>query len=397
MDFEFFQLVHLLLALGGVGLTPNPTPPTVDASLEYAVADADLVVHLDAKSLLPNNVKQLQALPQAPDLAALPGLRTEIRRMIAEMETGRAAIRQMTGIDVVADLFDATVFVQLEPTVEKVNFLATVHGNFKPDVLQKVAAASGATISQGVLALPDQLAIALTPRGTLLVGTNTLVSARAAANWQAPARVRGSLLAKTAEVLSGQPVAAVTVGLRPTLRLLAQRQLGENFLTDLVQEHTFVALAVQRDGLGLWFDARSKAMTQRMSLLFEGIGEMMRAYALAPTAITKAALAALPSYQHHDKRIAALLRQQPRLLALANDWSGQGNVTVKVAQDPSTQRVTLRATSSNLAAMAPVGLFMVGAFVSLGRTAPMPPPAMLPAPPPPPARPLTAPRKAGSK
>ena len=60
------EVITLLLGLSGFGLQPNPKAPTPDASLQYAIPDADVVVHVDAASLVPGNYAQLTKLACRP-------------------------------------------------------------------------------------------------------------------------------------------------------------------------------------------------------------------------------------------------------------------------------------------------------------------------------------------
>ena len=51
------EVISLLLGLQGFGVQPNPKAPSPDISLQYAIADADVVGHFDAASLIPGNYK----------------------------------------------------------------------------------------------------------------------------------------------------------------------------------------------------------------------------------------------------------------------------------------------------------------------------------------------------
>src|SRR5689334_19670820 len=88
----FVEVILLLLGLSNVGLQANPNPPTADASLQYAMADADIVLHVDAATFVPNNYKVLMQLGNQPQIKASPELSKLVREAVAEIDgmRGRA-------------------------------------------------------------------------------------------------------------------------------------------------------------------------------------------------------------------------------------------------------------------------------------------------------------------
>ena len=66
----FVEVILLLLGLSNFGLQANPTPPTADASLQYAMPDADVVLHVDAATFVPNNYRALTQLENQPQIKA---------------------------------------------------------------------------------------------------------------------------------------------------------------------------------------------------------------------------------------------------------------------------------------------------------------------------------------
>ena len=48
MSLGIVEVITLMLGLGGFGVQPNPKAPTPDAALQYAMPDADIVMHFDA-------------------------------------------------------------------------------------------------------------------------------------------------------------------------------------------------------------------------------------------------------------------------------------------------------------------------------------------------------------
>src|SRR5687767_9959408 len=95
----FVEVILLLLGLSNFGLQANPNPPTADASLQYAMADADIVVHVDAATFVPNNYKALMQLANQPQIKSSPDLLKMVRKMVAEVDGVRGMAKSMVGID----------------------------------------------------------------------------------------------------------------------------------------------------------------------------------------------------------------------------------------------------------------------------------------------------------
>lgn len=136
---SFLQVINFLLAMAGFGVAPNPNAPSADAALTYAVPDADIVVHFDALSVVPNNFKVLKALPDMPEIKASPELRTAARQIVTDIDGGRALIKGMVGIDLATDVNDVTAFVQLGAVVDRPNVLAAIHGKFTQASIASIA------------------------------------------------------------------------------------------------------------------------------------------------------------------------------------------------------------------------------------------------------------------
>ena len=66
MSFGIIEVITLLMGLSGLSVQNNPKAPTADVALEYAVADADIVAHFDAASVIPGNYKVLTELFNMP-------------------------------------------------------------------------------------------------------------------------------------------------------------------------------------------------------------------------------------------------------------------------------------------------------------------------------------------
>ena len=66
MGIGIVEIITLLMGLAGFSVGTNPNAPTGDQALQYAMSDADIVVHFDAGSVIPNNYKVLKNLHNQP-------------------------------------------------------------------------------------------------------------------------------------------------------------------------------------------------------------------------------------------------------------------------------------------------------------------------------------------
>ncbi len=382
MDLEIVEVISLLFGLQGFGVQPNPKAPTADVSLQYAMSEADVVVHVDAVTFVPGNYKILEALPKQPQIKASPELARAVRQMINQVEGARGLAKGATGIDLVTDVTDATLFFQIVPKADP-NFVAVVHGKFSPSNLDKIGKMSGKTpakIGGGVfldMGMTEP-AIAVTKDGAMIAGTPKLIRDRLADGWKAPARPPGSILAHAAEVLGQKPVFSVVMEMSKTARAEAVSKIGgKNFLTDVIQRHRMCAFSVFHDGLGWsWIDA-TKPGLDAMAMLSDGGIEVMRASHMAPRGMAKMALGALESYKGTDKRIDDLLKNKAELLKIVETFTGDGTFKVTQNKDPKTLRLDVRAQASSLAHVLPAGalvpLAFLGMVTSRGDVPPPPP------------------------
>ncbi len=391
MDSGFVEIITLLLGISGFGIQQNPKAPTPDVSLQYAMPDADVVVHFDAGSVVPNNYKVLTALPNNPGIKASPELAKMVRKAIGEVEGGRGLAKTATGIDLASDVNDATMFFQIVPNRDP-NYVAVMHGNFSAANVDKIAKMKKgmAVVKVGdasMVEMGDENAIAVTKDGTMIAGTVGLVKERVAATWKAPARAANSNLAYAAEVLGQKPVFALVMTLSPTARKEAVAKIGgKNFATDVVQRHKLAAFSVFADGVGwTWIDS-NKAGLDAMEMMSQGTLELMKAGHIAPRGIAKMMLGGLESYRGTNKQIDDVLRRKAEVMKVVETYTGDGNFKQTITKDPKTLRLTVRAQGKSLSDVVPAGLALpaAGLFLFTGRSAKMemspPQPMVQPAP-----------------
>lgn len=363
MSFGIIEVITLLLGLTGFGLAPNPKAPTADQALRYAMADPDVVAHVDAASLVPGNYKLLGQLADQPQIKASPELQKLVREAVGEIEGARGIARFATGIDVIADIADATAFVQIAPQAEP-SFVIAVHGKFAPANLEKMAAATGSSptrVDAGhIVELgAGQPAVGLTRDGVMLVGTPGLVRDRLADGWHPPSHAAGTNLGYAADAIADKPVLAVVLTMSPAARGELLRNLPAGGLaTDLVNRHKVAALSVFHNGVGWIWGDRTKAGLDAMEQMSSGVIDLLRAAQIAPRGMAKIAVGALDAYQGKAPQVDDLIKHKADLLKLVDAYTGDGNFKVAVDKNPKTLRLGVRATGKTASEVVPIGLLV---------------------------------------
>ncbi len=369
MSFGIFEVISLLLGLSGFGVQPNPKAPTADVSLQYAMAEPDLVVHFDAVSVIPGNYKILQNLPNQPAIKASPELSKAVRKMVNEVEGARGLAKGATGIDLTTDINDATVFLQFLPQQEP-QFVAVVHGKFSAATVDKIAKVSHGTVAKvgaaTVVENGSEPSIGVTKDGVMIAGTPKLVRERLADAWKAPSRAPGTSLGYVAEVIDGKPIYATVLTMSQKARTEVVKKMGsKNFISDIVQRHKLAAFSIYADGVGWnWID-NSKAGLDAMTMVSEGMLELMRAAHIAPRGFAKLALGALDSYRGMDRNVDELIKHKADLMKIVETYTGDGNFKVKLDKDVAKLRLNVRATGKTLSEVLPAGFMIPGVLWSV--------------------------------
>jgi hypothetical protein len=370
----FVEIITLLLGLAGFGLQPNPKAATADQALQYALADADIVVHLDVASIVPGNYQALLALPNHPQIRSSPELAKAVKQVIAEVEGARGMARSSTGIDPASDVTDATLFLQIVPGADP-NAIAAVRGKLPAGAIDKIGKMVNkqpVKIGGGVLLDMggDKPTLAVTKDGVMLAGTPKLVRDRLADGWKPPARAPNTALGYAQDMVAARPVFGVvfTPSANARKALLAKLGPGKNLLTDLAQRHKLFTFSVFRDGIGwTWLDS-NKAGLDQVALMSEGGIEILRAAHIAPRGIAKVVLGAIESYKG-DKRVDELLKHRADIMKIVENYTGDGNFKASVTKDATKLRLDVRATGKTLSEVVPLGFLGPGAafFLVVGR------------------------------
>jgi len=387
MSFGIVELISLLLSLGGFGLTANPKPPTVDASLEYGLVDADVVAHFDAASVIPGNFKALLDLPNQPTVKGSPELLKLSKELINEVDGPRQFAKGLIGFDPVTDISDVTAFAMIVPHAEP-TFVLVAHGKFPTGMLDKIAKVSGKPVSKvggiSILELGKGNSIALTKSNVMLVGATALVQERAADAWKAPSHAAGTNLGQAAEMLGGHPVFGISMTVSQTVRAeVLKEHPDQNFLTDLIKRGKGSTFAIYHDGIGWSFNDSTAAGLDQMASLSDGVIDVLRAAQIAPRGFAKIALAALDSYKGLNKQVDALISHKADLNKIVAQYTGDGQFKSKVDKDAKALRLNVRLTGKSVSEVIPVGVVIpmmaVGLLVGGRSSATIsPPPASAP-------------------
>jgi hypothetical protein len=355
------EIVLLLLALSGFGVQQNPNAPGSAEVLKYAPADADLMVYLDAEAVLPGNWKFLTGLATDPALEGADELRRNIQSGIALAEGGRTTVKSMLGFDPIHDVKSAAVFLTVKAKGDP-DVLIVVRGNFPADVAEKVGAQLGGKAEKAdrpFVLLDAGMALSSGADGSLLFGTAATVKARAAKAWKPQKGKKGSLVARAPALLDQKPFFAFASNPSPTVvKLVAAEAKDEPeaaFLFDLILGHEFASIAMFHNGLAWSYRARTAAGYDRAVMASEGFVQLIRSSHLFTRGFAGVMLAAIESYAAEDPMVAEIAKHKAKLLALVEQWTGDGNFAAKVDKQQKERTVTVTATGAKLTDVLPLG------------------------------------------
>jgi hypothetical protein len=366
MEAAFIKLITIFLSLGTVGVEPNPQAPAPAEVLRYAPASADAMVFVDFGAFVPNNYKALTGLPNEAAIKADKESRESARELVQMVESGRAMVKGMTGVDLASDLGWAAAWVRY-PDAGDPRFLITVRGNFPNNLLDRAASAMGEklrSIGAGkAIQSPDgNQMVGVTADGTVLVGTTSWVKARLGKRWKSRARFR-----RLPKVFDRKPF--LVVASSPSRRAVRRfsREISDPeaaALRDLLTGHRFAALALTHDGVEWTWAARSTAGHDRAVQISDGLIDLMRAAHLATRGFVKLALGVAESYRK-EPMVAAILGYEKQILAVVDAVSGDGSFKVKVDDQRRKRTLHVRAWDKELSDVLP----MAGAAPMVGAAA----------------------------
>jgi hypothetical protein len=376
MSLGIVEIISLLMGVSGFSVGTNPTSPTPQAALEYAMPDADVIAFADIGAMVPGNYKVLTNLANQPQIKGNPELLRAVKKMVAEVEGPRGLVKSMVGIDLATDVSDVTASLKIIPKRDP-EFVVAVHGKFTTATIDKVAGMAGKqSMKVGANAwfdAGDGNAVGV-KNGVMLAGSISLIKDRMADAYKAPALTAGTNLGNASEVLAGKPVVAIVVGLSATARkeALAQGEGKPNFLTDLVKRHKVWSFTVHKDGIGwTWVDS-GKAGLDSMEQVSQGLVDVLRAAQVAPRGFAKIVLGAVDSYKGTNKQLDELIRRKVDVMKIVETYTGDGQFKADVNKDTKSLKLTVRLTGKSLSEVMPFGgLLPVGmiGWLTVGKEA----------------------------
>lgn len=391
-------ILAMIMALTSFTIKPDPKAPGGDAVLAYAVDDADAMVHLDWKPTVIDNYPVMTKLADDPLVKQSPELAATLRQAVAQVEGGRAMVKNLVGIDLTTDVTSVTAFARMRAGGAP-DVVVVARGKFAADLPQRLAAPTGGKteVIDGRTAgvLPDGSLIGLTKGGDLVAGNHDLVAARLADGWKPAPRTKGSPWAQIAAALDERPFLVLASKPAPATLAAATAAMPASFGRDLLANHTLAIVSLSATGIGWVYQARDAAFAARVKTSSEGLIDLMRAAHIAPRAVIAMALAALPSYAGRSPAIDDAIKHKDQLAAAVAELTGDGKFTASVTQKGTLVVVTTR--GRRLSDVVPVGLVLgFGAigYMTAGKASAAAPAPALPARPIParPTRPTTTPR-----
>jgi hypothetical protein len=378
------QVISLMLALAGFGVDEDAKAPSGATVLAYAVEDADAMIYADVAAVAPRNYDVLVGLPDAPAIKASPDLLALVKMVTTNVEGVRGMGKALAGVDLVDDVTSLTVFIDVVPGATELTRMVVARGKFPKDLVDKLTKVAGGTAGtvdgRSTLAMDAATFIGTAKDGTLIIGPKSWVEPRIDDDWKAPKRKKGTPWATVAKYLDAGPFLLFAGKLDAADAPAYGKELGANFLSDLATSHELAIVALQHDGLSLYWKDRTKDHLKRMALAVDGVIDLMRAGHIAPRGMAKLLVAALDSYAGASPELDELIAHKDDLLALVESYSGDGKFKAEIKKDTKARTLTVRASGKKLSDVVPVA--MLAPLVVAGILFAEPP-----APPPPPPKP----------
>lgn len=351
------ELIVLLTSLGGFGVDANPKAPSGADVMQFAPADADLMVHVDLQAFVPRNYKALMSLRNQPGLRNNAEAQQMLSEGLREVDMVVKMAKNMIGIDPINDIHSLTVWAKL-PSAGDPEAMAVVRGKFSPSLLD-AAAGMGAQIVQvdGAKAAiaPGGVIMASVHKGDLFVGSRSWVEKRVKRNWSAVRIAAGSPAANMKKALDAKPFFMIaSKPSRQALRRIMQELPSDNVAADLVGGHEYAGISLSHKGVAWTVKARGKEGYERALMASEGVIGMFRASQISIKAIAKLAMATIRSYRGKVPQIDAILANEKQLMNLLSQYSGDGNFKVNMKKNAKKRLLSVTATGKKLSDVLPV-------------------------------------------
>lgn len=385
MTASLLGLVSIALSLSGFGVDPNPNAASGVELVSRAPARSDFMAYVDLEVVLPKNYAALKKLVSQGQLSAVPELQRELESALGQMEMGLGMIKGASGVDPIRDLKSIAAWVRIPKRGEPI-LLVHIRGNFPKNLISTMASATGGakTVKVGgrTAIVEDKMMLASARDGSLLFGTPKLVRKKAT---QRPYRRRarpGTTRYRTIRMLDQKPFfSMVSSPSRTALRRL-QKQIGrsgENALSDMISGHSFFGASTHHNGLSWKYVAKSRAGLDRARSASQGLLQLMRAGHFAGRGLANLLSAAVESYRGQSKELDAVIKAKPQLMALVDEFFGDGKFVERIDVDERRRTLTVKATGDSLSDVFPLaGVLPIGVggayFLVAGQMMAPPPP-----------------------
>jgi len=360
MGIWFF--VTIAAGLSSFGVQKNPAAPSPAEVMKYAPADADLMIHVDLKAVVPKNYQALSELPRDP-IAAELDFADQLDVAMRQAAGARGMVKGITGLDFIEDPSSATAWIKFVSSGEP-EVIFVVRGSFPADAITKLATMSGGGVNVGghIALQPEPgIVIAQVDGGTFIGGTRSLVEPRLAKGYK-PSSPRGA--AAITQLLQKKPFAALAS--TPSKQAIAtySRETGiDNVLIDVLEGHEFGALALLHNGVYWTFRSRGKEGYERGLAASGAVIDLMRASQLGARGAAHLVLAALPSYASRPWA-KKLLAHRELLEELIAAYVGDGDLKAKLVPKANKKAVEVTLIGDAFSHVMPV--MVLGALAGVG-------------------------------
>ena len=368
-----YQIISLLLALAGFGVSANPKPATVNAVLNYAPADSDVYLFTDLVTVVPGNYQAFEKLADAPELKDSPAIHDGISKAVAKMESMRGLVKTAVGVDLATDINDVTLFMHFAAAASgdhsdrNDSLMLVVHGHFPSDLIDRVSKMSHMPIEtlNGVSALSfDKYTAALAKDGTLLLGSKDWVAPRLGSKWSALPRPATSSLARFGKIIESKPAFAIGINITDSLmtRVPSQeapfKKLMLGYQLAFLHNYDFIGGSVNSTGVSWEHYCKTAQAYDDTVTLFDGYVDLMRASQLAPRGFLRLGLAMVDSFATASPVAKELADHKKDLMTLFNRYTSDGSFKVVFDKNAKTMHVGMHATGSKLSDVLPVSFII---------------------------------------
>lgn len=373
ISFGVFQLIGLVAALSGFGISPNPQAPAAPEVVKYAPDNADLMVHIDLQAVVPGNYKALRELPNHKAIQSNSEAVQQLRQAIGQIDAGIAMAKGLTGVDPITDIHSLTLWARI-PGSGDPDVLIVVRGAFPANLLDKLAQPMSATVGDmegsRVLTSPDGKAVLALTGGQVLFGTPDWVKPRLSQRFAPPRAKPGSLVSGITPMLARKPFFLVASVPSDEARQRMLAEVGkENVAADIISGHDLGAITLEHNGMSWTFQAKTSEGYERTLRASEGTIALLRSGHLATRGLADVLIAALPSYAESVPEIKELLRYKDDIRQFIEAVSGDGRFQATWQNNPRSRTVSVRASGKKLSDVIPAaGIlpFVGGAAVFFG-------------------------------